>query len=418
MTIGQRIAEKRKELGLSQEALGQELGVSRQSVYKWESDAALPEIDKLVALSRRFGVTVGWLLGVEEPAPTEGEAEAAAPDPEELAERIAKKYIEALPKPAPRKPIVKLLTWAAAIGLLIGGWNIFQRLDNMENNYQTALYYMSELRSSVGGQIGGITQRVEEILKGQNQIAADYSAAHTGTDIGANRASFSAMVLPREEPGDLVVRFTAEYGGPEPVTVDGIRQPDGTWRADLTCPLSDGIQISAIFESGGTLKNQRLEYFTGLYSETFPGVDIRHESFLIFHELTGDQLNKLVLKGEYTSIQDPQAPQKPGTAAIREIRVGFFKNRELVCWLEPIQGTPPNWHGFDETDQYYRVPDLELTLEESDRVCLAAVVTDEYGRELVWPGMSYMMDTPDKRGRDMTYATNASLRPGLEEWKY
>ena len=69
MTTGQRIAAKRKELALSQEALGAELGVSRQSIYKWESDASLPEIDKLIALSRRFGVPVGWLLGVEEETP-------------------------------------------------------------------------------------------------------------------------------------------------------------------------------------------------------------------------------------------------------------------------------------------------------------------------------------------------------------
>ena len=45
--MGQRIAYKRKELALSQEALGEALGVSRQAIYKWESDAALPEIDKL-----------------------------------------------------------------------------------------------------------------------------------------------------------------------------------------------------------------------------------------------------------------------------------------------------------------------------------------------------------------------------------
>ena len=69
MTTGQRIAAKRKELALSQEALGAELGVSRQSIYKWESDASLPEIDKLIALSRCFGVPVGWLLGVEEETP-------------------------------------------------------------------------------------------------------------------------------------------------------------------------------------------------------------------------------------------------------------------------------------------------------------------------------------------------------------
>ena len=66
MTTGQRIAAKRKELELSQEGLGERLGVSRQSIYKWESDASLPEIDKLVALSRLFNVPVGWLLGAEE----------------------------------------------------------------------------------------------------------------------------------------------------------------------------------------------------------------------------------------------------------------------------------------------------------------------------------------------------------------
>ena len=54
MTVGQRIAQKRKEKGLSQEALGERLGVSRQAIYKWESDAALPEIEKLVNLSREF----------------------------------------------------------------------------------------------------------------------------------------------------------------------------------------------------------------------------------------------------------------------------------------------------------------------------------------------------------------------------
>ena len=46
MTVGQRIAQKRKELGLSQEALGDKLGVSRQSIYKWESGSALPEVEK------------------------------------------------------------------------------------------------------------------------------------------------------------------------------------------------------------------------------------------------------------------------------------------------------------------------------------------------------------------------------------
>ena len=40
MTTGQRIAAKRKELVLSQEALGDQLGISRQAIYKWEAEVS------------------------------------------------------------------------------------------------------------------------------------------------------------------------------------------------------------------------------------------------------------------------------------------------------------------------------------------------------------------------------------------
>ena len=49
MTIGQTIAAERRKLGLSQEQLGEKMGVTRQSISKWESDAALPELEKLIA---------------------------------------------------------------------------------------------------------------------------------------------------------------------------------------------------------------------------------------------------------------------------------------------------------------------------------------------------------------------------------
>lgn len=69
LTIGQRIAQERKKLDLSQVGLATRLDVSRQAISKWESGAAIPDIDKLISLSRLFGVSVGWLLGVEDPAP-------------------------------------------------------------------------------------------------------------------------------------------------------------------------------------------------------------------------------------------------------------------------------------------------------------------------------------------------------------
>ena len=67
MTLGQRIQELRRQSGLSQEALGEALGVSRQAVSKWEGDNGIPELDTLIAMSRLFSITVGQLLGVETP---------------------------------------------------------------------------------------------------------------------------------------------------------------------------------------------------------------------------------------------------------------------------------------------------------------------------------------------------------------
>ena len=67
MTLGQRIQKHRLRLELSQEVLGEKLGVSRQAVSKWEADAAVPDTDKLIALSKLFGLTLNQLLHVEEP---------------------------------------------------------------------------------------------------------------------------------------------------------------------------------------------------------------------------------------------------------------------------------------------------------------------------------------------------------------
>lgn len=69
MTLGQRIQAHRTRLGLSQEGLGDRLGVSRQAVSKWEADRAVPDTDKLIALSKLFGLSLNELLQVDGPPP-------------------------------------------------------------------------------------------------------------------------------------------------------------------------------------------------------------------------------------------------------------------------------------------------------------------------------------------------------------
>ena len=65
MTLHEKIYELRKKNGLSQEALAESLGVSRQSVSKWETGEATPEVNKLLSLSKLFGVTTDYMLNDE-----------------------------------------------------------------------------------------------------------------------------------------------------------------------------------------------------------------------------------------------------------------------------------------------------------------------------------------------------------------
>ena len=76
MSLGTNISRLRAEKRLSQGELADILNVSRQSVSKWETDASVPDLDKLVKLSRVFDVTLDELVTGEAPA---AEAAEAAP---------------------------------------------------------------------------------------------------------------------------------------------------------------------------------------------------------------------------------------------------------------------------------------------------------------------------------------------------
>ena len=60
--IARRLTARRKQAGLSQEALADKLGVSRQAVSKWERAESLPDTDNLIALASLYGLTLDELL--------------------------------------------------------------------------------------------------------------------------------------------------------------------------------------------------------------------------------------------------------------------------------------------------------------------------------------------------------------------
>lgn len=109
-TLGKRICSCRKQLGLTQDALADQLGVTAQAVSKWENDQSCPDITMLPKLAEIFDITTDSLLGVaKSPQPS---ADAAAPSQ-------APANTEVLPKwTRLQTPAAAFACWLFLTGLL------------------------------------------------------------------------------------------------------------------------------------------------------------------------------------------------------------------------------------------------------------------------------------------------------------
>ncbi len=91
MTFSEKLTGLRRKSGMSQEQLADRLGVTRQSVSKWEGGTAMPELVKLISLSELFGVSVDYLVKdwMEEPDnPCGGSGEISSKQADRLEKKV------------------------------------------------------------------------------------------------------------------------------------------------------------------------------------------------------------------------------------------------------------------------------------------------------------------------------------------
>lgn len=118
MILADKIVTLRKRAGWSQEELAAQLGVSRQSVSKWEGAQSVPDMQKIVQMSRLFGVTTDYLLkeelGEPEPAPAESDAPLRRVTMEQAADYLAQRQAA-----APKLALATLLCVLSPVALLL-----------------------------------------------------------------------------------------------------------------------------------------------------------------------------------------------------------------------------------------------------------------------------------------------------------
>lgn len=143
MILADKIIELRKKNGWSQEELAEKVGVSRQSVSKWEGALSVPDLDKILLMSQIFGVSTDYLLKDEFGEPEYTETKNAPTAEETSLRRVsmeeAVSFLEVKKETAPKVALAVFLCIVSPIVLILMGGLSDQKLISMSENAAGAI---------------------------------------------------------------------------------------------------------------------------------------------------------------------------------------------------------------------------------------------------------------------------------------
>lgn len=257
MTTGEKIAALRREKGLSQEALGEKLGLSRQAVSKWEADQAMPTMDNLVELSRLFGVPVDTLLRPDEPLPDKTQP----PEGVKLsAEGLKISYAPVLTRKTKWFIIIlAVLMWVSVLG------NIYAmaRVQSLEEELRTLQMQVQQQ----GGESTVQQGTVEEEALSDYDVA--YDLRYDANKTVSTMLTLSLSARPKElNPDTDVPKFTIQSAG-ESWTCAAILEQDNSYVGSTEIPMRDAftVYLTLTNRESGEARNLLLETVSGLENE-------------------------------------------------------------------------------------------------------------------------------------------------------
>lgn len=390
MTMGQRIAEQRKKLGLSQEALGERLEVSRQAVSKWEADGTVPEIDKLIAMSKLFDVSVGWLLGVEEQAKGKkaeagdtGKTETLSDAQLNMVEEIVAKYADLSRQEKKPSRLPLILCTAASILAVILALRAMDRVDTDQHNYDVQLSNLFSNYSNLQGQLGEVSDQLNELVQGE-KLLTDFSfSASAREDLTGAEISF--VGTPRRwqegDSGYLNVRYV-DQAGQRKESMAECRWDGSCLTGQVDLDAWDGYHYYFILcHADGSQEQQPLtggyHYATnvaeGLTSSGFAEMAVLYEegTLMLFHSFVDVTVPPLLGDGEDIIWTKAEAT--------------LFQNEKAICRQDLLAQTDMSntvYEGGGYLNRMMLWPIPELAVEDGDIITVWLAAKTNSGIEI------------------------------------
>ena len=251
MTLGQNIQTARKAKGISQEALAEKIGVSRQALGKWEKDTALPGVDNLQALAKELGVSVDALLGCAAP-------DTAAPN---VTLNALRDLLDARDAEACRRRRGAWLAAAAAAALLLavgGGMaaRLQTRLDGLAGQYG----YLSSEVSRTNSDLSARMQELQNAVRQGESTVLDWGWHPLASLQDDGKMPVEVYVKPRTEQQGAAVTLCVTNGG-DTALYAMQRGQDGVYTArELVFALGQDYALSVQWTNpDGTTVNENLD---------------------------------------------------------------------------------------------------------------------------------------------------------------
>ena len=251
MTLGQNIQTARKAKGISQEALAEKIGVSRQALGKWEKDTALPGVDNLQALAKELGVSVDALLGCAAP-----DTAAPAVTLNALRDLLDARDAEACRR---RRGAWLAAAAAAAVLLAVGGGmaaRLQTRLDGLAGQYG----YLSSEVSRTNSDLSARMQELQNAVRQGESTVLDWGWHQLASLQDDGKMPVEVYVKPRTEQQGAAVTLCVTNGG-DTALYAMQRGQDGVYTArELVFALGQDYALSVQWTNpDGTTVNENLD---------------------------------------------------------------------------------------------------------------------------------------------------------------
>ncbi len=300
MTLGEKIYKLRNERNMTQEQLAEKLGVTRQSISKWEGDLVKPEIEKLKAMAKLFEVSLDDLISDEA-----AEAKPAKTDRLERDVTIYK-FVSIITAGICLVMIVIMIAVAA---------NLSDRIRALElTGFSPTVYEDNDsYTDDVSETFSDVSWKIKDADKKKQQ-----SKLHIEAELKTYRDSTEITAIAETDSGK---QYTA-----------ALENSSGMFRGDVAIPISgEQMKITLVVDNDG--EKQKVVIDEGVYM--LEGIALLPDIDVIVTSDKGNTHSGII----YTNIDDIDENETALAENIEDVKV-FIKNKNKVVFEKSFSALP------------------------------------------------------------------------------